>query len=82
VTILRPNVAIISTNTVEGYYSTFKRGMVGVYQLCAEKHLHRYLVEFRFSLLEPRRLGVDEANRAERAIKGISGKRLNLSRQP
>jgi len=36
------------TNTVEGYYSIFKRGMKGVYQHCKEKHLHRYLAEFDF----------------------------------
>ena len=38
----------IHTNTVEGYYSIFKRGMKGVYQHCSEKHLHRYLGEFDF----------------------------------
>jgi hypothetical protein len=38
----------INTNTIEGYYSIFKRGMKGVYQHCAEKHLHRYLAEFDF----------------------------------
>jgi hypothetical protein len=38
----------ITTNTVEGYYSIFKRGMKGVYQHCSEKHLHRYLAEFDF----------------------------------
>jgi transposase-like protein len=38
----------VSTNTVEGYCSVFKRSMVGVYQHCAEKHLHRYLAEFDF----------------------------------
>ncbi len=37
---------VISTNTVEGYYSIFKRGMIGIYQHCKEKHLHRYLAEF------------------------------------
>ena len=36
----------IHSNTVEGYYSIFKRGMKGVYQHCSEKHLHRYLSEF------------------------------------
>jgi hypothetical protein len=38
----------VHTNTVEGYYSIFKRGMKGVYQHCKEKHLHRYLAEFDF----------------------------------
>ena len=39
---------IVHTNTVEGFYSIFKRGMKGVYQHCAEHHLHRYLAEFDF----------------------------------
>jgi transposase-like protein len=38
----------VHTNTVEGYYSVFKRGMKGVYQHCSERHLHRYLAEFDF----------------------------------
>src|SRR5690606_34341124 len=38
----------IHTNTIEGYFSIFKRGMKGVYQHCSEKHLHRYLAEFDF----------------------------------
>jgi hypothetical protein len=47
---------IITTNTVEGFYSVFKRGM-GVYQHCSEKHLHRYLSEFDFRYSNPRRIG-------------------------
>ena len=39
---------LVTTNTVEGFYSIFKRGMKGVYQHCGEKHLHRYLAEFDF----------------------------------
>jgi transposase-like protein len=38
----------VNTNTLEGFYSIFKRGMKGVYQHCSEKHLHRYLAEFDF----------------------------------
>jgi hypothetical protein len=39
----------VHTNTVEGFFSVFKRGMRGgVYQHCSEKHLHRYLAEFDF----------------------------------
>ena len=67
---------IVHTNTVEGYYSIFKRGMVGVYQHCSEKHLHRYLSEFDFRYSNRIRLGVDDVERTERAIKGIVGKRL------
>lgn len=38
----------VTTNTVEGFFSIFKRGMRGVYQHCSEEHLHRYLAEFDF----------------------------------
>jgi transposase-like protein len=66
----------ITTNTVEGYYSIFKRGMKGVYQHCAEKHLHRYLAEFDFRYNNRIKLGIDDVQRADRALKGIVGKRL------
>jgi transposase-like protein len=64
------------TNTVEGFYSIFKRGMKGIYQHCKEKHLHRYLSEFDFRYSNRVRLGVSDVERTERAIKGIVGKRL------
>jgi transposase-like protein len=66
----------ITTNTVEGYFSVFKRGMKGIYQHCSEKHLHRYLAEFDFRYSNRIALGVDDVARAERALKGIVGKRL------
>ena len=66
----------IHTNTVEGYYSIFKRGMKGVYQHCGEKHLHRYLAEFDFRYSNRVALGVDDGARATRALKGVVGKRL------
>jgi len=66
----------VHTNTVEGYYSIFKRGMTGVYQHCKEKHLHRYLAEFDFRYSNRVRLGVDDVQRTELALKGIVGKRL------
>lgn len=65
-----------NTNTVEGYYSIFKRGMKGVYQHCAEKHLHRYLAEFDFRYSNRVALGVNDDARTARTLKGISGKRL------
>ena len=71
----------ITTNTVEGYYSIFKRGMKGVYQHCSEKHLHRYLAEFDFRYSNRIALGVDDQDRADKAIKGMVGKRLTY-RQP
>jgi transposase-like protein len=67
---------IISTNTVEGYYSIFKRGMKGVYQHCSEKHLHRYLSEFDFRYSNRVALGVNDGERADLAVKGAAGKRL------
>jgi transposase-like protein len=66
----------ISTNTVEGYFSIFKRGMKGVYQHCSEKHLHRYLSEFDFRYSNRVALGFDDAARTEKALQGIVGKRL------
>ena len=66
----------ITTNTVEGHYSIFKRGMKGIYQHCSEKHLHRYLAEFDFRYSNRVALGVDDPSRTVRALKGIVGKRL------
>jgi transposase-like protein len=70
----------IHTNTVEGFYSIFKRGMKGVYQHCSEKHLHRYLAEFDFRYSNRVRLGVNDEARTGRALKGITGKRLTYRR--
>jgi len=66
----------VHTNSVEGYFSIFKRGMKGVYQQCAEKHLHRYLAEFDFRYNNRVALGVDDTARADAAIRGVVGKRL------
>lgn len=71
---------IAHTNTVEGFYSVFKRGMKGVYQHCSEKHLHRYVAEFDFRYNNRTRLGVEDAERTDRALKGIVGKRLTYRR--
>ena len=64
------------TNTVEGFYSVFKRGMKGIYQHCSEKHLHRYVAEFDFRYSNRVKLGVDDTARTESALRGIVGKRL------
>jgi transposase-like protein len=66
----------VTTNSVEGYFSIFKRGMKGVYQHCGEKHLHRYLAEFDFRFNNRVALGVNDGERAALAIKGAAGKRL------
>lgn len=66
----------VHTNTVEGYFSVFKRGMRGVYQHCKEKHLHRYLAEFDFRYNNRVKLGVTDEARAALMVKGAQGKRL------
>jgi transposase-like protein len=71
----------IHTNTLEGYFSLFKRGMKGIYQHCSEKHLHRYLAEFDFRYNNRSALGCEDGERAVRAVKSASGKRLTY-RQP
>jgi transposase-like protein len=71
---------VITTNTVEGYFSIFKRGMQGVYQHCSEKHLHRYLAEFDFRYNTRTKLGFNDLMRAEQLAMGITGKRLTYRR--
>lgn len=70
----------VTTNTVEGFFSIFKRGFKGVYQHCGEQHLHRYLAEYDFRYNNRSALGVEDVERTETAIKGISGKRLTYRR--
>lgn len=66
----------IHSNTVEGYFSIFKRGMRGVYQHCGEQHLHRYLAEFDFRYNNREALDVNDKRRADRMLLGAVGKRL------
>ena len=70
----------VHTNTIEGYFSVFKRGMRGVYQHCSEKHLHRYLAEFDFRYNNRAALGTNDLMRAEALAAGIKGKRLTYRR--
>jgi transposase-like protein len=67
---------LTTTNTVEGFFGVFKRGMTGVYQHCGENHLQAYLNEFDFRYSNRIGLGVDDTERSNRAIKGARGKRL------
>jgi transposase-like protein len=66
----------VHTNTAENYFSIFKRGMRGTYQHCSEKHLHRYLADFDFRYNGRVALGVDDEQRAAKALQGAKGKRL------
>lgn len=71
----------VNTNSAEGYFSIFKRGMKGVYQHCGEKHLHRYLAEYDFRYNHRIKLGYNDGDRAALAVKGAANKRLTY-RQP
>ena len=71
----------VHTNSAEGYFSIFKRGMRGIYQHCAEKHLHRYLAEYDFRYNHRIKMGYSDQGRTLAAIKGAEGKRLTY-RQP
>jgi transposase-like protein len=71
----------VNTNTIEGYYSIFKRGMKGVYQHCGEKHLHRYVAEFDFRYNNRSARGVEDQARTMKALEGVVGKRLTY-KQP
>lgn len=66
----------VHTNTVEGYFSIFKRGMKGTYQHCAKKHLHRYLAEFDFRYNNRVANGFNDLARADVLLSGVVGKRL------
>jgi transposase-like protein len=68
------------TNTVEGYFSILKRGIIGTYHHVSAEHLHRYLSEFDFRYNARAALGVDDMQRTQRAIKGAEGKRLTYRR--
>jgi transposase-like protein len=70
----------VYTNTIEGYFSIFKRGMKGVYQHCGEQHLHRYLAEFDFRYNNRIALGINDRERVIKIAAGISGKRLTYRR--
>ena len=66
----------VTTNTVEGYFSIFKRGMKGVYQHCDKKHLHRYAAEFAFRYSTRVAVGPNDTVRANLTLLGVAGKRL------
>jgi transposase-like protein len=73
---VHPDDATIHTNTAEGYFSVFKRGMKGIYQHCGEQHLHRYLAEFDFRYNNRIAAGVNDRGRTMNALVGARGKRL------
>jgi transposase-like protein len=68
------------SNTAEGYFAIFKRGITGVYHSVSEAHLHRYLAEFDFRYSNREKLGVDDVSRADMALRGFKGKRLTYQK--
>lgn len=70
------NGVSVNVNTLEGFFSVFKRGMIGTYQHVENQHLHRYLAEFDFRQNTREKLGVNDVSRAAIALKGFKGKRL------
>jgi hypothetical protein len=66
----------VHTNTIEGCFSIFKRGMKGTYQHYGKRHLHRYMAEFDFRYSERVALGINDVSRTDKALKGIVGRRL------
>jgi len=69
----------VHTNTVEGYFSILKRGIIGVYHHCEKQHLHRYCSEFDFRYNTRTAKGFNDTDRAEELLYGIVGKRLTYA---
>jgi transposase-like protein len=67
---------VVHVNTAEGFFSVFKRGMIGIYQHVEARHLHRYVNEFDFRMSNREKVGVNDTMRAELALEGTKGKRL------
>ena len=70
----------VHCNSAEGYFSIFKRGLVGTYQHMSEQHLPRYLAEFDFRMSHRAKLGYSDDMRTDKALQGIAGKRLTYRR--
>ena len=66
----------VHTNTIEGFFSIFKRGMKGIYQHCGHHHLHRYLAEFDFRYNNRSANGIEDVERADILLAGAVGRRL------
>jgi hypothetical protein len=71
-----PSSWAANTNTIEGYFSILKRGIIGTYHHVSQQHLKRYLAEFDYRYNERIALGVNDAARARKAVAGVVGKRL------
>jgi len=66
------------SNTVEGFFSILKRGMMGTFHAVSKKHLHRYVSEFEYKYNTRK---MDDGERTVLAIQKAAGKRL-LYKEP
>lgn len=69
----------ITTNTVESSFALLKRGLVGTFHSVSEQHLQRYATEFDFRWNTRQKLGFNDVQRTEVALKNIAGKRLTYN---
>ena len=68
------------TNTIEGFFSIMKRGIIGTYHHVSQQHLKRYLAEFDYRYNERVSLGVNDSERMRKSVQGIVGKSLTYRR--
>jgi transposase-like protein len=73
---VRKDDASTHSNTVEGFFSILKRGIIGTFHHVSEAHLKRYLAEFDFRYSNRSGLGINDAMRTDEALRMIAGKRL------
>lgn len=67
----------VHTNTVEGYFSLFKRGVNGTFHHIGHQYLDQYLAEFDFRYNHRK---VTDGERTLAGLKKVEGKRLMLRR--
>ena len=77
---VRKDDATVHSNTVEGFFSILKRGIIGTFHHVSEAHLKRYLAEFDFRYSNRSGLGINDTMRTDEALRGIGGKRLMYRR--
>ena len=71
----------VHTNTLEGFFSIFKRGIIGVYQHVDRQHFERYLAEFDFRMNTAPSLASMTADARQIAVDRRQGQAADLSKQ-
>jgi len=67
----------IHTNSIEGFWSQLKRGIIGTFHQVSPKHLHRYCHEFGYKYNTRK---IQDTVRFADAIKNVNGKRLTYAK--